>query len=181
MTTPETEAFRHLYEAYYRNVFAYCRRRVDLDSVDDLVADVFLTVWRRIADAPVEGENELAWVLRIAHNHSGNHWRSSNRRGRLEAKLESIGIQPEPLVQEQVIVREEVREVLKAAQNLRERDVEVLRLALWDHLSSDETGMVLGISANAAKQRLHRARKNLTREYQRSRSITPAAQKGGDR
>lgn len=180
MIQAETEAFRHLYESYYRNVFAYCRRRVDLDSVDDLVADVFLTVWRRIADAPDDIETELGWLLRIAHNHSGNHWRGSNRRGKLDSKLESIGIQPEPLIQDQVIVREEVREVLKAAQNLRERDVEVLRLALWDHLSSDEIGLVLGISANAAKQRLHRARKNLTREYQRNRSNTPVAQKGGE-
>lgn len=113
--------------------------------------------------------------------HAGNHWRGSKRRRRLEAKLESIGIQSTPLVQDQLLVREEVREVLNAARKLRERDVEILRLALWEHLTSEEIGVVLGITPNAAKQRLHRARKNLAREYQLTlRSSTPAAQEGGE-
>ncbi len=182
MTRSEVAVFRRLYECYYRHVFAYCRRRVDADSVDDLVADVFLTVWRRIADAPVDNGAELGWLYRIAYNHAGNHWRGASRRKRLEARLESIGIQSQPLVQDQLIVREEVREVLEAAQNLRQRDVEILRLALWEHLSSEEIGVVLGITPNAAKQRLHRARKNLASEYQRiARTNTPAAQEGGER
>lgn len=181
MTRSEAAVFRHLYESYYRHVFAYCRRRVNPDSVDDLVADVFLTVWRRIADAPVDADAELGWLYRIAYHHAGNHWRGASRRKRLEAKLESIGIQSKPLLQDQLIVRDEVREVLKATQNLRERDVEILRLALWEHLSLEEIGVVLAITPNAAKQRLHRARKNLAREYQRtSRSSTPAAQEGGE-
>ena len=181
MTRDGAEAFRHLYESYYRHVFAYCRRRVDPDSVDDLVANVFLTAWRRIADAPTEGGAELPWLYRIAYHHAGNHWRGTNRRRRLETKLESIGIQRTPLIQDQLIVREEVREVLKAAENLRERDIEILRLAYWEDLSSKQIGVVLGITPNAAKQRLHRARKNLAREYERThRSSTPAAQEGGE-
>jgi RNA polymerase sigma-70 factor (ECF subfamily) len=149
--------------------------------VDDLVADVFLTAWRRIGDAPIDDDAGLGWLYRIAYHHAGNHWRGASRRKRLEAKLESIGVQPKPLIQDQLIVRDEVRQVLEAAQNLRERDVEILRLALWEHLSSEEIGVVLGITPNAAKQRLHRARKNLAREYQRTRqSSTPAAWEGGE-
>lgn len=181
MTQSEAATFAHLYESYYRHVYAYCRRRVDADSVDDLVADVYLTVWRRISDAP-SGEAALRWLYRIAYHSAGNHWRGASRRRRLDEKLESIGIQPGPLVPDQVVVREEVRDVLAAAQRLRERDVEVLRLSLWEHLSSEEIGAVLDISPNAVKQRLHRARKNLVREYERTtrRTVSPAAQKGGE-
>lgn len=180
MTPSEAAVFRHLYESYYRQLFAYCRRRTDAASVDDLVADVFLTVWRRIADAPT-GDRQLAWLYRIAHHHAGNHWRGSGRRRKLTTKLESIAIQPIPLVQDQVIVREEVRQVLAAAQHLRGQDVEILRLALWEHMSSEDIADVLDITPNAAKQRLHRARKKLVREFERNqRSVTPAAQKGGE-
>lgn len=180
MTESGAALFRHLYESYSRHVFAYCRRRANADSIDDLVADVFLTVWRRIADAPT-GDAELAWLYRIAFHHAGNHWRRASRQMRLEERLESIGIQTVPLVQDLIVVREDVRRVLAASQNLRERDVEVLRLSLWEHLSSEDIAAVLDITPNAAKQRLHRARNNLVREYERvHRSVAPAVHKGGE-
>lgn len=182
MTQRETAAFAKLYEDYYRHVAGYCLRRSNADAVDDLVAEVFLTVWRKITDAP-EGQDALKWIYRIAYLVLTNHWRGTNRRKKLDEKLESIGIQPSPLVSDQVVVREEVRELLRAAQRLRERDVEVLRLSLWEHLSTEEMAAVLDVSPNAAKQRLHRARTNLTREYERTiktRSVSPAAQEGGE-
>jgi len=180
MTQSEAATFAYLYRAFYKNVYAFCGRRVDADSVDDLVADVFLTVWRRIADAP-SGDGALGWLYRISHLVTSNHWRGSNRRKKLDERLESIGIQPVPLLQDQVLVREQVREVVAAAQHLRERDVEILRLSLWEHLSLDEIGAVLAINPNAAKQRLHRARNNLVREYERANktAVAPAAQEGG--
>ena len=179
MTQSEAALFRHLYESYYGHVFAYCHRRANADSVDDLVADVFLTVWRRLADAPT-GEAELGWLYRIAYHHAGNLWRGASRQKKLGERLESIGIQAVPLVPDQVVVREQVREVLVAAQNLRARDVEILRLSLWEHLSSEDIAGVLDITPNAAKQRLHRARKNLVREFERTnRPAAPAVQKGG--
>ncbi len=180
MTQGEAATFAYLYQSFYRHVYAYCGRRVGADSVDDLVADVFLTVWRRIADAP-SGEGALGWLYRISYLVASNHWRGTSRRRRLDEKLESIGIQPEPLVQDQVVVREQVREVIAAAQRLRERDVEILRLSLWEHLSMDEIGAVLEISLNTAKQRLHRARNSLVREFERPRqkAVTPVAQEGG--
>lgn len=180
MTEGKTTTFVYLYQTFHRHVYAYCGRRVGADSVDDLVADVFLTAWRRIADAPT-GDDALAWLYRISYLTTSNHWRGRSRRKSLDEKLESIGIQPAPLVQDQVVVREQVREVIVAAQHLRERDMEILRLSLWEHLSADEIGAVLDIKANTAKQRLHRARKNLVREYERTNrnAATPAVQEGG--
>jgi RNA polymerase sigma factor (sigma-70 family) len=75
--------------------------------------------------------------------------------------------------------------VMEAAGRLRPQEQEILRLSLWEHLSHDDIGTVLGIEPNAAKQRLHRARKALDREHtrltrtQRFR-ITPAANEGGE-
>lgn len=181
MTQSEAK-FASLYEDYYRHVYAYCRRRSSEDFVDDLVADVYLTVWRKIADAP-HGEDALRWIYRIAYLVLTNHWRGTNRRRKLDERLESIGIQPVPLISDQVVVREEVREVLAAAQRLRARDVEVLRLSLWEHLTHEDIGAVLDITPNAAKQRLHRARRNLVREHERmnkNATVSPAAQEGGE-
>ena len=55
-------------------------------------------------------------------------------------------------------------------------------LSIWEDLSHSEIAVVLNISVDAVKQRLSRAKKNMTREYNRlekRRFRTPAAQKGG--
>jgi RNA polymerase sigma-70 factor (ECF subfamily) len=45
----EDARFGELYGRYFRSVHAYCRRRLASDAVDDVVAEVFLTAWRRAA------------------------------------------------------------------------------------------------------------------------------------
>lgn len=183
MTRSGEARFLSLYETYHRHVAAYCRRRAEPDQVDDLVAEVFLAVWRKIEDAP-DGEEALRWIYRIAYLVLTNHWRGAGRRKRLHHKLERVGVEPTRSLQEQVVMRDELRGVLEAARRLRPRDQEILRLSLWEHLSHEEIGAVLRIQPNAAKQRLHRARKALVREYEQMSKVSqfsPAAQEGGER
>ncbi|MGH2922081.1 MAG: sigma factor-like helix-turn-helix DNA-binding protein, partial [Gaiellaceae bacterium] len=49
---------------------------------------------------------------------------------------------------------------------LREEDRELLALAAWEGLDPGEIATVLGCSRNAARIRLHRARRRLTRDMQ---------------
>lgn len=182
MTRSGEARFLSLYETYRNHVAAYCRRRASADHVDDLVAEVFLTVWRKIDDAP-DDEEALPWIYRISYLVLTNHWRGTGRKKRLHAKLESLGVDVAHSPQDQVVIRDELRAVLEAAQRLRPRDQEILRLSLWEHLPHDQIGAVLGIEPNAAKQRLHRARKALVREYEhmsKGPQFSPAAQEGGE-
>lgn len=182
MIQAEATRFAALYESYFGQVYAYCRRRSSEDAVDDLVADVYLTVWRKIGNAP-EGEDALRWLYRIAYLVLANHWRSAGRRRKLAQKLESIGVGSAPLLSDQVVVREEVRQVLEAARRLAPKDQELLRLASWEHLSMEDIAVILDVTANTVKQRLHRARTRLVREHQRSsrRNVnSPAALEGGE-
>lgn len=183
---PEREArFASLYEHHHANVAAFCRRRAEADVVEDLIADVFLTVWRKIDQAPT-GDEALRWLYRISYLVVTNHWRSSGRKQRLARKLESMSISIGTPVSDQVVMRAELRRVIEAASRLRPTDQEVLRLSLWEHLSHQDIGIVLGIEPNAVKQRIHRARKALMREHDRllrrsGRSLrSPAAQEGGE-
>lgn len=166
MTGAEKQRFAELYGTYRRQVYAYCRRRVGPDVVDDAVSDVFLTVWRRIDDAPF-GEEAMRWIYGVAHRVIANHWRTVARRRRLEARLETIGVTPHRLTSDVVVVRGEVRDVMEAAQRLRPAELEILRLAVWEKLGSEDIAAILGIGPSAAKQRLYRARRKLTREYER--------------
>lgn len=158
--------FASLYERHRSAIWLYCRRRVGVDGADDAMSDVYLTVWRRIEEAP-SAETALPWLYRIAYLTVSNHWRTVRRKNRLREKATAMGVTtPKPLADE-VVVREEVRLVVTLLQELREPDAEVLRLAAWEQLNTAEIGAVLGIEPGAAKQRLSRARKRLTQMYEK--------------
>ena len=83
---------------------------------------------------------------------------------------------------EQLVMREESRLVVKAAAQLKHSDREILRLAVWEELKQAQIAFALGISTDAVKKRLSRARRNLANEYvrlEKKRRQVPAAQKRG--
>jgi len=69
----------------------------------------------------------------------------------------------------QVVRQADYERVIAAASRLSEADREVLRLAAWEELSHTEIAMILDCSVSAVDQRLHRAKKRLTRQYQMAR------------
>jgi RNA polymerase sigma-70 factor (ECF subfamily) len=136
---PENEArFASLYERHRGHVAAFCQRRAGADAVEDLIAEVFLTVWRKIDGAPT-GEDALRRLYRISYLVITNHWRRSGRTKKLARKLESINISTVTSLSDQVVMRSELRRVLEAVSRLRPRDQEVLRLSLWEQLSHQDT------------------------------------------
>lgn len=70
----------------------------------------------------------------------------------------------------------------RALDRLRKIDREIVLLAAWEGLSHSDIASALGIRPGTARQRLHQAKKNLSREYlrlERKRTTSPAAQEGG--
>jgi RNA polymerase sigma-70 factor, ECF subfamily len=180
----EETMFASLYHRHYRAIRDFCRRRVPKDVVDDVVAETFLTAWRRIDDIPL-GDEALLWLYGVAYRVIGHHWRSAARRRRLEDRMHVIHGGDASGADDAVVAADQRRLVLDAAARLSEKDADVLRLAAWEQLSTAEIAAVLGIAPNAVKQRLHRARQHLGREYRRLESgthrSTPEAPKGGVR
>jgi RNA polymerase sigma-70 factor (ECF subfamily) len=179
----EEARFGDLYRRCYRSVRDYCRRRVPTDAVDDVVAEVFLTAWRRLDDVP-DGRTGLVWLYGVAYRVIGHHWRTMSRRQRLEVRVRAVADHPAPAADDPVVDGDECRLALDAIARLGDADVEVLLLVAWEQLAVADIAAVLGIAPNAVAQRLHRARRNLGREYRRLQSqrfATPIAPKGGSR
>ena len=174
--------FAEFYRRHYRPIRDFCRRRVASDLVDDAVAETFLTAWRHLDDVPA-GDEALVWLYRVAFRVIGHQWRSTARRRRLELRMRSLGRGFGSASDESVMDGEEHQLVLSAAARLGDTDAEVLRLVAWDQLSVVEIAAVLEIAPNAVKQRLHRAKRNLAREYRRLESprATVVALKGATR
>ena len=177
------DRFNELYRLFYRPLREYCRRRLSTDVVDDAVAEVFLTAWRRLDHVP-EGDTALLWLYAVAYRVVGHEWRGMARRRRLDLQMRAVIDSPASPADESVLIGDECRRVLDAITRLGPSDAEVLMLVAWEHLSVAEIAVVVGTAPNAVAQRLHRARRNLGREYRRLESrpfTTPISPNGGAR
>jgi RNA polymerase sigma-70 factor (ECF subfamily) len=158
----ESEArFRRAYLDHYRAILAYALRRgVEYGAAEEIAAETFTVLWRRIGDAPDQAML-LPWLYGIAARTLANQRRSAARRERLAARLQALA--PRTGESESYALdRLEVRAVTDALRRLTDGEQEVLLLSAWEGLSHSEIAAALGCSENAAAIRLHRARKRLT-------------------
>ncbi len=160
------ERFARLFASAYGPLWAYARRRVPPDDVDDLVAETLTVAWRRLDDVP---DPALPWLYGVAHKAIGNHLRSRRRGLRLVRRLAA---EPAP------VESADQARALDALGALRRADQEILRLTAWEDLSTSEIAVVLGCSPDAAAARLSRARKRFREHLSGSRpSRTQAGRK----
>jgi RNA polymerase sigma-70 factor (ECF subfamily) len=162
------ERFRSLYADAYEDVLKFVQRRVHPSRADDVVADAFLVVWRRIDDAPTLPGDLRAWLFGIARRCLLNARRAQGRGEALAVRLAeampddraSDGFDPELVA---------LRIDLAAAwRELSANEQEVLALAVFENLTSTQAGHVLGISSMAYRLRLVRARRALRRQLDRT-------------
>ena len=154
MVEPQAQ-FEQLYHAYADRVHAYALRRTTPGAADDVVAEVFLVVWRRLHRVPSE---PLPWLLGVARRVLANRRRTESRAAALQDRLAAGRSPSEPCV-----VSAEVDDrVQRALAGLSERDRELLLLIAWEGLRVNEAAQALGVRSGTLAVRLHRARQRLT-------------------
>lgn len=132
----------------------YLARRTDPDTAEDVLAETMLVCWRRIdevRDLPV------AWAYGVARHCLHNAQRARRRQERVAGRIAAID-PPATTVPGPGERDDDLHEALAA---LRPDDAELLRMWAWEQLTPAEIATALGISANAASIRLHRARGRL--------------------
>jgi RNA polymerase sigma factor (sigma-70 family) len=150
--------FARLYREEGRAILEYALRRVeDREDAADVVAETFLVAWRRIGEVPL-GEGARLWLYGVARLTLANLHRAQRRRTRLGARLaETLRTE----LSAAAAPAGEAAEVLRAMGELGEDDRELLLLVSWEGLSPAAAAKVLGVTALAARSRLHRARRRL--------------------
>jgi len=149
----------------------YVVRRAPAALVDDVLADAFLVLWRRLDDVPTD--DPLPWSFAVARRCLANAQRTARRQLSL---IERVGRVDPPLP---IPEPDEHPEVLAALASLPPLDREVVTLWAWEELAPREIAMVTGLTANAVSIRLHRAKKRLAAELER-KIAGSAGQEPGD-
>jgi RNA polymerase sigma-70 factor (ECF subfamily) len=146
-------AFERLVDEVVDPLRRYLARRTDPTTAEDVLADVLLVLWRRLDVLPPAA---LPYAYGVARNCLANAERSRRRQQRVAAKVAAL----DP---PRAVVPLDVPDprVAAALERLRPAEAELLRLWAWEELAPSEIAAVLGITANAASIRLHRAREKL--------------------
>ncbi|WP_425588292.1 RNA polymerase sigma factor [Streptomyces tremellae] len=137
----------------------------DLPTAEDVVQDAFAALYRRHGDRLAELDDPEAYVRRSVVNGARSVLR---RRRTVRAYVpERAGHAPPP--DEDVLLREEHREVLGALRLLTPRQREVLVLRYWSNLTEAQIADTLGLSRGAVKSTASRALDALARRLEAPR------------
>src|SRR5689334_8699909 len=181
----DDDAFAEVVRTLGGRMLAVARRFMkDDDAARDVVQDAFLSAFRGIHN--FDGQAQLStWLHRIVVNAALMRLRSRQRRP--EQSIEPLlpvfqedGHHVEPVVSwaesgDRLLERLETRTLVRRAiADLPESHRAVLMLRDIDDLNTREAADVLGISENAVKLRLHRARQALATLI-KARLARPAA------
>ncbi|HJU02658.1 MAG TPA: sigma-70 family RNA polymerase sigma factor [Actinomycetes bacterium] len=171
------EAFAMFWRRHMSTVMAFgIHRCASSEDVADLVADTFLAAFRAAGRYRAETATAIPWLLGIAARVASNQQRRLARWLRVGRRVAG---EPPRFTGEEYEAVEAAIDAARQAPHvqavLRAMSVEdrkVLELVAYDQLSPTEAAVALGISANAARLRLTRARKRLREQL--ASTDTPA-------
>jgi RNA polymerase sigma-70 factor (ECF subfamily) len=150
--------FTDLFAETYPAVLRFVERRIHPSHAEDVAAEVFLVLWRRLDDVPADAEDARAWLFGVARLTLMARMRGERRRQALAVRIAADrlahdGVDPDLVAQR--------LDLAAAWTRLSSVHQEALALTVWDGLDAPRASRVLGISPVAYRLRLSRARKAL--------------------
>lgn len=170
----EREALSPLMERHaqrvYRIALSYLRNP---DEAQDALQEIFVKAFQNAARWD-PGSEVVPWLMRIAVNHSIDHYRRRKRRGVYHEPLDDAshgqlaagGVSPE----QRAHGRELGERIARALEVLPEGHRAVFVLRHYEGMSLEEISGALGISLGTVKSSLHRA---IHRLRDRLREVAP--------
>ncbi|MDP3467470.1 MAG: sigma-70 family RNA polymerase sigma factor [Daejeonella sp.] len=156
------EAFNLLLNKYQQKIYWHIRRLViDHDDTDDLVQDVFIKVWKNLAN--FRSDSQLfTWIYRIATNESITFLNRKKIRNSVSLD-DSNGLDlAETLADSPYFDGDKAQiKLQKALLTLPEKQRLVFNMKYFDDLKYDEISEILGTSVGALKASFHIAVKKI--------------------
>lgn len=150
------EAFKPLYEKYFKRIFLFVHRRIgDKAMTADVTSQVFLKALLGLGRFQFKGLPFSAWLFRIAINECHDYFRRTNRH-RMVA-LEDTGVEQ---LYEEIMTQtslDDLHEKLPLIlQRLEEGELVVIELRFFEQRPFKEVAEILGITETYAKVRTYR-------------------------
>ena len=157
MTTPELE---NVYSQYYGKVMGYIAARVQRRAdAEDLAADVFEKVYRKIGDYDEGKASVSTWIFTITRNTVIDYFRRTRPTEEPDENLAS-----DDEVDEGLLSQETLSELAGALRKLPQELQDIIVLMYYDGKPMTEIAMMMRLSYGAVKLR-HQKALMLLRQY----------------
>lgn len=160
----DSRAFGEVYDLYYDRVFRHVVGITDQRAdADEVTASAFFELWRRRDAVRVVNGSVLPWLLVTAGLLARNHGRKAHRYRDFLRRLprDVDWVDPTVVVDEVHEADARASAVAAALDRLRPLDAHLIALTAHGEVSIADAAVALGLSAGAARVRLHRARRRL--------------------
>jgi len=150
--------FAPIYDKYYLEIAKYILKRVgDQNVMDEIVSDVFAKAIEKLELFEPKGVPIGAWIFQIARNELQIHYRRTSKTRVVSADSLSMNVMMDEIEEDP----KDLTPLIKAMQELKPEELELIELRFFEKRSFDEVSNLLDISLSNAKVKSHRILKKL--------------------
>ncbi len=161
----DPEAFKPLYEKYFKKIFLFALRRVEeKELARDITQQVFLKALNSIRKFQLRGLPFSAWLFRIAINECNDYFRKSKK-----ARLVTIDEQITESLFEEMMADNRMDElklrlpvILKT---LTPDELQLIEFRFFEQRSFREIGLLLDVTETYAKVKTYRALDKMKKRF----------------
>ncbi len=158
----DTQYFAAIYDHYYPRIYNYIRLRVNSNSVEDLVSQVFEKALSKLEIYSSQKGEFSIWLFTIAVNTVRDHLRAQKRCVfEFRATIEEMTEAHEPDLEEKVLQNESKEKLLDALKCLSIQEQNIIALKFWWNLTNRRIAQMMGLADNNVAVILFRALKRL--------------------
>ena len=178
----DAKAEERLCAKYHEKILFFATRKVGRkEEAEDLCQDTFLVVLKTARKGSIENPEKLSSFIYRTCSNKVNDWLGKKYGIKLE-ELDDDTIEDLPADIEQGIIEETIDEqrrkkLLRAWRKLSQEDRRILYLLYVRDCSSEKVGGYFGLTAEAVRQRAHRAKEQIKKGFfkksRKSRSQNP--------
>lgn len=161
----DPEAFKPLYEKYFKKIFLFVLRRVsEKEIARDITQQVFLKALNSLRKFQLRGLPFSAWLFRIAINECNDYFRKSKKE-----RLVTIDEQITEVLFEEIMADNQMEElkvrlpiILKS---LSPDELQLIEFRFFEQRSFREIGLLLELTETYAKVKTYRALDKMKKRF----------------
>lgn len=161
----ENDAFRHLYIHYRGSLFNIINQIVpDVETANDVLQEVFITVWKNIDKYDPEKGRLYTWLLNLTRNTAINKIRSKNYKNFLKNADISNYVNS---IEERINFQQNINQIglRKEVSKLKDEFKVVLELTYFHGCTQEEISKALNIPLGTIKTRIRNALIELRKHF----------------
>lgn len=155
-------AFGHLYRHFVARIYRYVLLQTrNSMNAEDITEDVFVKAFQSIKSCRGREDTFSAWLYRIAHNATIDHFRAEKRQQAMNRNLPAH----EPIAREDNQIILEYKDTLRAIADLPAQYRQLLLLKFVDGMDNAEIALIMGKSVGNLRVIQMRAIRELRQRY----------------